>query len=314
MASSLTDEGCQNPPFPLEGLIRSGCRHSLTQCVHLFTPFKRNWLEKLQGNSLLRGPEDVVVKILQTLSPRFDPNVAGSVPAVPCGMAPALAFQIGGQVSHRTVHGLSIRLKFGVRCFQLTLAILSANWIQKMLLSVKRTILCPPIHRVTVTCSVGALELHFLGRMYFIGANIKDTHWHQNLSNLVVFHYGNLTHPSVDPPRIGLRSNVPANANLLMREAVKIATKKGATLHGGLYYLAYIWLVGWIFISSADENDPAIELVDNNKATTQFTFTSLPPTLEQGQDTTISNQSSVQNAVGYLPILIQAAILLTFYI
>jgi hypothetical protein len=52
-----------------------------------------------QGNSLLRGPEDVVISMLQTVSPLFDPNVEGSVPTVPCNVPRTLAFQIGGQVS-----------------------------------------------------------------------------------------------------------------------------------------------------------------------------------------------------------------------
>lgn len=44
---------------------------------------------------------------------------------------------------------------------------------------------------------------------------------------MVAFYYGNLTHPSVDPPRIGIRSNVPANAGDLLQQAVKTALKNG---------------------------------------------------------------------------------------
>ncbi len=41
--------------------------------------------------------------------------------------------------------------------------------------------------------------------------------------NLVAFHYGNLTNPSQDPPRIGFLSNVPTNAAALLTQAVEEA-------------------------------------------------------------------------------------------
>ncbi len=46
-------------------------------------------------------------------------------------------------------------------------------------------------------------------------------------SNVVIFYYGNLTHPSVDPPRIGFVSTVPENASELLQTAVKLAQKNG---------------------------------------------------------------------------------------
>lgn len=45
--------------------------------------------------------------------------------------------------------------------------------------------------------------------------------------NLVAFHYGNLTHPSVDPPRIGFLSLVPSNANDLYQQAISEAMSNG---------------------------------------------------------------------------------------
>ena len=45
--------------------------------------------------------------------------------------------------------------------------------------------------------------------------------------NLVAFHYGNLTHPSMDPPRIGLLSLVPENANSVLEEVVSEAQATG---------------------------------------------------------------------------------------
>jgi hypothetical protein len=44
---------------------------------------------------------------------------------------------------------------------------------------------------------------------------------------VVAFHYGNLTHPSVDPPRIGFLSIVPNNASQLLTDAVKSAQQNG---------------------------------------------------------------------------------------
>ncbi|KAF7357780.1 Peptidase A1 domain-containing protein [Mycena venus] len=46
-------------------------------------------------------------------------------------------------------------------------------------------------------------------------------------SNLVAFHYGNLTNPSQDPPRIGFLSQVPANAAALLTQAVQDAVEDG---------------------------------------------------------------------------------------
>lgn len=46
-------------------------------------------------------------------------------------------------------------------------------------------------------------------------------------SNLVAFYYGNLTHPSVDPPRIGFMSMVPANADALLQNDIAQAKADG---------------------------------------------------------------------------------------
>ena len=48
-------------------------------------------------------------------------------------------------------------------------------------------------------------------------------------SNLVAFYYGNLTHPSVDPPRIGFLSLVPQNASQLLQVAVGEAVQNDGT-------------------------------------------------------------------------------------
>lgn len=46
-------------------------------------------------------------------------------------------------------------------------------------------------------------------------------------SNLVVFHLGNSTHPSVDPPRIGILSMVPTDAKTALKKAVQDAHANG---------------------------------------------------------------------------------------
>ena len=46
-------------------------------------------------------------------------------------------------------------------------------------------------------------------------------------SNLVAFYYGNLTHPSVDPPRIGFMSMVPNNADALLQNDIAQAKADG---------------------------------------------------------------------------------------
>ncbi|KAF7296672.1 Peptidase A1 domain-containing protein [Mycena chlorophos] len=45
-------------------------------------------------------------------------------------------------------------------------------------------------------------------------------------SVLTAFYYGNITHPSVDLPRMGLLSTVPANASALLTEVISEAQKK----------------------------------------------------------------------------------------
>jgi hypothetical protein len=49
-------------------------------------------------------------------------------------------------------------------------------------------------------------------------------------SNLVAFYYGNLTHPSLDPPRIGFLSMVPDNADSIVQ-----SDDSRAQSNGGLF-------------------------------------------------------------------------------
>ncbi|KXN87376.1 hypothetical protein AN958_08807 [Leucoagaricus sp. SymC.cos] len=52
----------------------------------------------LQRNSLIRGPEDVVVQILKTVSPSYSTDDASSLPVFSCRNAHTLTFQIGGKM------------------------------------------------------------------------------------------------------------------------------------------------------------------------------------------------------------------------
>lgn len=56
-------------------------------------------------------------------------------------------------------------------------------------------------------------------------------------STLAAFYYGNLTHPSQDPPRMGLMSTLPANAGERLTQVVKEAQKADGNFAG--QYLKY---------------------------------------------------------------------------
>ncbi|KDQ50519.1 hypothetical protein JAAARDRAFT_41981 [Jaapia argillacea MUCL 33604] len=146
------------------------------------------------GNSLIRGPKDVVQSILSTVSTSYaqsistNPNV---IPTYPCATPHTLAFGLGGKI-------------FPVD---------------------PRDFVVPSAKNDATTCyagnvvstdppSVGALFSWSLGDPFF-------------KSNIVAFYYGNLTNPSVDPPRIGFYSTVPSNANDLLQAAVASAQSNG---------------------------------------------------------------------------------------
>jgi phytepsin len=56
-----------------------------------------------------------------------------------------------------------------------------------------------------------------------VRTNHKTNRLHLPHSILAAFYYGNITHPSVDPPKIGLLSTVPDNAAELLSSAVEAA-------------------------------------------------------------------------------------------
>lgn len=53
---------------------------------------------RFKGNSLIRGPSDVVDTILSSVSPSYDPAASDPAAIFPCTMPHTLAFEIGGKV------------------------------------------------------------------------------------------------------------------------------------------------------------------------------------------------------------------------
>ncbi|KAI0372286.1 acid protease [Pilatotrama ljubarskyi] len=142
------------------------------------------------GNSLIRGPSDVVNSILSSVSPAYaaDPTAQ---PTLPCDDGHNLTFQIGGKLFPVDPRDFVAQAKRGD----------AQNCVASNVVSTD-----PP--------SVGALFSWNLGDPFL-------------KSNAVIFYYGNLTHPSVDPPRMGFVSLVPQNADELLDDAVEDAQKAG---------------------------------------------------------------------------------------
>ncbi|KAG7445536.1 acid protease [Guyanagaster necrorhizus] len=143
------------------------------------------------GNSLLRGPSDVVNNILSTVSSSYNASDADSQAILPCATAHTLSFQIGGKMFPIDPRDFIGDLSSGD----------ATNCVADNLVSTD-----PP--------SLGSLYRWSLGDPFF-------------KSNLVAFHYGNLTYPSVDPPRVGFLSTVPDNADSLLQQAVQDAEANG---------------------------------------------------------------------------------------
>lgn len=148
------------------------------------------------GNSLIRGPNDVVQNILTTVSPSYNPASPNSLPVLPCNVPHTLSFQIGGR-----------QFPVDPRDF------IQPDIVQGNCLAGNVVTTDPP--------SKGALFSWNLGDPFF-------------KSNVIAFHYGNLTNPSVDPPRIGLLSTMPSNAGSLLQTAVQDAVQTGGRFESTL--------------------------------------------------------------------------------
>ncbi|KAI0071144.1 acid protease [Panus rudis PR-1116 ss-1] len=196
------NEGGQNPPtfapnevyplrweIPLDGVFLDGQKLPDTNLTGN-VPSKQLSALIDTGNSLIRGPKDVVNGILSSVSSKFAADQAAR-PIFPCATAHNLTFQIGGKMFPIDPRDFVSAQKTGDATDCVADNVVTTD---------------PP--------SIGALYSWSLGDPFF-------------KSNTVVFYYGNLTHPSSDPPRIGFISNVPQNANDLLQEAVSEAKSQG---------------------------------------------------------------------------------------
>ena len=143
-----------------------------------------------QGNSLIRGPADVVTNIMTQVSPAVAANPSAN-PTLPCSAAHDLVFQIGGKKFPVDARDFVSQNKKGDATTCIANNVVSTD-----------------------APSIGALFSWNLGDPFL-------------KSNAVIFYYGNLTHPSVDPPRVGFVSLVPQDDNQLLQEAVQDAQESG---------------------------------------------------------------------------------------
>jgi hypothetical protein len=143
----------------------------------------------------MRGPSDVVNSILSSVSPAYAKNPEAD-PTFSCSTPHTLAFQIGGK----------------------TFPIDPLDFLRQSTSPAPRD--CTASNIVaTDPPGVGATFSWSLGDPFF-------------KSTLVAFYYGNLTHPSVDPPRVGFMSTVGSNTSAELSQALSDAQNDGGTFEG----------------------------------------------------------------------------------
>ncbi|KAG6836291.1 hypothetical protein H0H93_009431 [Arthromyces matolae] len=134
------------------------------------------------GNSLVRGPSDVVQAISDRIGSTF-----------PCDEPHTLAFQIGGQMFPVDPRD------FITQTYQNNVDSCTANLV--------------------------ATDPPQKGQ-YLYSWSLGDPFLK---SVVAAFYYGNLTYPSVDPPRMGFLSTVPSDAGDQLKAAVSFAKSSGGT-------------------------------------------------------------------------------------
>ncbi|OSX62306.1 hypothetical protein POSPLADRAFT_1085470, partial [Postia placenta MAD-698-R-SB12] len=140
------------------------------------------------GNSLIRGPKDVVKHMMS----QFDePDYSFD-----CSVAHNLSFVIGG-----------VTFSVDPRDFAVPM---SAN-------STGNPRCTPAVVATDPPGNGGFLYSWSLGDPFLKSA-------------LVAYYYGNLTHPSQDPPRVGLLSTVPGDASMELQRVVQAAGISGGQL------------------------------------------------------------------------------------
>jgi len=172
---------------PLDGVMLDGNQLPATQLTGT-SPTLSALIDT--GNSIIRGPEDVVNSILSSVSPAYAANSKAD-PTFPCNVPHNLTFQIGGQ----------------------TFPVDPVDFMSQY--KAKEVSTCVASNIVaTDPPQSGSLFSWSLGDPFF-------------KSNLVAFYYGNLTYPSVDPPRIGFLSMVPDNADAILQQDIAQAKADG---------------------------------------------------------------------------------------
>lgn len=199
------------------------------------------------GNSLLRGPADSVQNIINMVS--TNPSDA----TLPCNVPHTLAFMIGGKM-----------FPIDPRDF------ISQGPTPE---TVQGALQCTADNVVaTDPPNVGALFRWSLGDPFL-------------KSNLVAFHYGNLTHPSVDPPRIGILSMVPSDANAQLESAVSAAVSNGGVFESTLQ-------IAPTALAAAEDETTVVPVSVNFAASTSTSTTSTPTTTKQAKATKFATSPS----------------------
>ncbi|RPD56506.1 acid protease [Lentinus tigrinus ALCF2SS1-6] len=139
------------------------------------------------GNSLIRGPQDIVGHIYALLGDSFD-----------CSIPHNLSFQIGG-----------VQFPVDPRDFAQPMPVRPGT------VYADEAARCSPALAATDPPRQGG----FLYSWSLGDPFLKSV--------LVAFYYGNITHPSQDPPRVGLMSTVPSDAGSALEKAVASAVNNG---------------------------------------------------------------------------------------
>ncbi|KAF8199885.1 aspartic peptidase domain-containing protein [Mycena galopus ATCC 62051] len=214
------------------------------------------------GNSILRGPSDVVQNVLTKISPNYKPDVPSSA-TLACAQAHSLAFKIGGQMFPIDPRDLPSPADGDE----------ASSCVISNLVS-------------TDAPGIGTLFRWSLGDPFM-------------KSNLVAFHYGNLTHPSQDPPRIGFMSQVPSNASALLTQAVQEALADGGEFETTVYLAPTVSAKAEVTVVASAASLEAAILTATHASVTTLTAQPATPTASAAP---AGKASSSKNGAGRLGI------------
>ncbi|EIN13008.1 acid protease [Punctularia strigosozonata HHB-11173 SS5] len=206
------------------------------------------------GNSLMRGPTDVVDNILSTISRAYAKNPTAD-PTFSCSTPHTLAFQIGGK----------------------TFPIDPLDFLRQASTPAPND--CTASNIVaTDPPSVGATFSWSLGDPFF-------------KSTLVAFYYGNLTHPSVDPPRIGFMSTVTSDTTAELSQAIADAQTEGGLFESTLE-VAPSASAAVTTVNPTDTVDAAEATASSASASPSDAATAVTASAEASASSTSSNTAS----------------------